>query len=1126
MSAYCKQLIKTIVLLLPLTAMTCFAQFSSAVQGNVLDPSGAAVPNAMVTLVNVETNVTQTAKSDAAGVYRFVSLPPGHYTVSATAAGFAGAKVDFTLQTAENRDVPLKLMMGNVATSVMVTTQAPLLDTSDSRLQYTLSSHTLQSLPLANRNPTAVIGITPGVSGALDAQQNQNFYPENFLDASASGRGENGNLYVVDGLDVTSNVRPGVINLTPGAEDVQEESVQTNTYSVQYGRGSGIETLMTTKSGTDHYHGYASEYYTYQKWGARGEFGPTHTDVPNLPPFHTNNMSFGVGGPIVPHHKLFFFATWQPYHTEGSSYGNVFYEDPAFVSFAQTVRPGSPEVQLFTKYPIGPIAGASVFQTAQQLLGSCATPGTDNIPCGLPVIDRGQFSFPNSTNAKQYSVRVDKYFTKDRLYGNFIRNDVAVTGANPRPAFNTTSNYYGFSLQGNETHTFGPNLLNEAIFGYNRIEGFAPQTGQFSVPVVNVSGLGSGWGAGFAQGDYIQHSYHWRDVLTYIHGSHSLKFGYEGWHGDDTAIFQGPYGQPTFQFNNMIDLINNNPYSESGLSYNLLTGAPEPGNYGFSETTAAGFAEDTWKASKRVTVNYGIRYDNYGNPYPTLTGTIAAPFFLGSGSTFAQRIQNGYMKPTSHALTHDLNWNFAPRAGVAWDVTGSGNWVFNGGFGIYHDQITLGNMADILKGNPPNWVSPTFFNNGSTAAPIFGFGTQNHYPFGFPYPAFGGQKLNSKGGIEGSQINVGSVDVNAHSPTTYDWSASLQHAVTRDLVAGAAYVGSHTGGILLAGENQGANQFGYDVNDYPGDLTHHTTCALTTNPDGTQSDQCAGVQTRLNTSFGAINYAYNTARANYNGLILYVRGRFTKRAFVVASYTRSVTKDDATYYFPTADFNQDRFYGNSPFDFPNRFSGGWDYELPGIGDDSGLIGRLTNGWSLAGTVTLQSGGPLTIFTGAPYDVQRINPALPASASNLEFKPDSGDFSADGYNYAFPNVNKHFHIPNTRQAYKNGVFPTCVATKGSNLNNCGPFSLPTFGQQGDEQINDQFRNPGFAQTDATLSKTTHILEGLDLKLRLDAFNAFNQVNFYGLDANAQDGTFGQTNSTHTPRYLQVGATLNF
>ncbi len=1129
------QRFSSLFVLFVMVTSCCYAQFSGSVQGNVIDSSGASMPRTSVTLTNTATNVTQAAVADAGGVYRFPSLAPGSYSVSVKAQGFAPARVDFRLEAAENRDVPITLQVGDVATSVEVTTEAALLDTSDSRLQYTLDSKALADLPLSTRNPTALMGITPGVTGGLNTQRSLNNAPENFIDASAGGHGENGNMYVVDGLDVTSNVRPGVVNLTPGADAVQEVAVQTNTYNVEYGRGSGIQALMTTKSGSDQFHGFASDYYTYQGLDARGEFGPSHTAVPTTPPFHTNNAALGVGGPIWRSKKLFFFATYQPYHNEGSRFGQVYYEDPAFVTFATSARPDSPELQLFKKYPVGNTAGARVSQTASQIFGAtntqtgtgCATASTNNIPCSTPVIDVGQFNFSSTTNAKQYSARVDKYFSKDRIYVDFIRNTLVNSGPNPRPAFTTTNNYYGLAFQGNETHTFGPNLLNEVIFAYNRIEGIQPQTGLFDVPVVNVGGLGQGFGDGFAQGDYYQHSYHWRDVVTFIHGSHSFRFGYEGWHGDDTAIFQGPHGQANFYYSNLIDFVNDHPYNEGSLSYNFQTGAPQPGNYGFSETTVGAFAQDTWKVNKRLTVNYGLRYDNYGNPYPTLPGTLAAPFHLGDGSTFQQQIANGYLKVQSNALNQSLNWNFAPRAGASWDIVGNGKWVMQGGFGIYHDQITLGNMADILNGNPPNYVVPTFYNDGSTAAPIFSFGTQNSFPYGFVYPAYPGSQLDAKGGVVGAQIGVGSSDVNLHAPTAENWSIGVEHSIGKSIVASVAYVGSHDGGILLAGLNQGGNAFGYDVNAFPGDLIEHTTCNATTNTTtGNLTDSCSAHRTRLNTSFGSITYQYNTARSNYEALITAVRGRFGRNAFFTASYTRSVSKDDASIYAPTATFDQNRFYGNSPYDVPNRFSFGGSYTVPGLNHESGVVGRLTGGFTLGGTITLQSGTPLFIFTGAPYAVQRIDPSLPVSPTNLRYLPGSGDFSASGYNYALPDVASGATMLHTRAAYKSngtgGAFPGCQ----NFLSTCTDFTVPSFGHLGNEQVSDQFRNPGFAQTDISLKKSTKIVNRLNLDLRLDAFNLFNQVNFNGLDTNLRDGSFGSTGSTHTARYLQVGSTLTF
>ena len=1110
------------------------AQFSSNVQGNVTDSSGASIPKATVTLTNTATNVSQNATTNQSGVYRFTSLAPGEYTVGGAAVGFGKATVSFRLQTAENRDVAITLPVSNVATNVEVNTQAPLLDTADSRLEYTLDQKALTELPLSTRNPTALIGVTPGVVGATtSARTNVNNAPENFIDASASGRGENGNTYVVDGLDVTSNVRPGVINLTPGSDLIQEVSVQTNTYSVEYGRGSGIETRLSTKYGTDSFHGFASEYYQYQGFNARGEYGPTHTAVPNLAPFHTNNAAFGVGGPIWRSKKLFFFGSYQPYLRTGSSYAVVNFEDPAFVSFAQAVRPNSPELQLFQKYPVSNVTGVSVLQTASQIFGAtnCNTAAFDNIPCATPVIDTASFNNITRNSGLQYSGRIDKYWSKDRVYVSAIRNRYTTVGQPARAAFRNTNNFYGIGVQANETHTFSPNLLNEVVFAANRIEGIQPESGTFSVPVVGVTGLQQGFGTGFAQGDYYQHSYHWRDVVSFIHGKHDFKFGYEGWHGDDTAIFQGPYGQPSFSYTSLINFINSTPYSEGSLSYNPVSGAPQPGNYGFSETTAGAFAQDTWKVNRRLTLNIGLRYDNYGNPYPTLPGTLAVPFFLGTGSTFQQQIANGFLKQQSNALNQTINWNFAPRGGASWDITGNGKTVFQAGFGTYRDQITVGNMADILKGNPPNWVLPTFFNDGSTARPVFGFGTSNTYPYGFTYPTYSPVPYDSKGGQPGKAIAIGSVDPNVHSPTAYVWSTAIERSIGRYLVASGSYVGSHGDGILLAGLNQGANQFGYNVNAYPGDLTAHTTCTATANPGGGFTDKCSAYRGYLNSSFGTINYAYNTARSNYGAFIGALRGRFGRQLFFTASYTHSVSKDDASIYAPTASFDQNRFYGNTPYDIPNRVSFGGSYASPGFHSMGGLVERATSGWTLGGTITYQSGPPLFISTNAAYNVTRINPLLPASPTNLQFVAGSGDFSASGYNYDLPNIAPNATMLNYREAYKQkasgqtsyGVFPSCQFLNNSA---CAQFTQPAFGQLGNEVNNAQFRNPGFAETDASIKKNTKIFERFNLDLRLDAFNLFNQVNFNALSGNLNDTNFGTSTGTATPRYLQVGATLNF
>jgi Carboxypeptidase regulatory-like domain len=1143
---------QVLTLVLLLATATGYAQFTGGVQGTVQDQKGAILPHAKIALTNVETGVVQTAASNDAGVYRFVSLAPGNYTVSTTVQGFTPASVSFNLATDEVRDVPLSLTVERVASTVTVTTEAPLIDTSDSRFEQTLDTQALTDLPLPGRNATNVITIAPGVTGtggqnSPGSSTSTNFAPENWVDASASGQGATGNQYIVDGMDVTSTIRPGVLNLTPNSDVLQEVSVQINTYSVDYGRAASIQTAMTTKSGTNQFHGLASEYYQYQNLAARGEFGVPQPTAVN--PYHVNNMSFAVGGPVIPHKQFFFFAGYEPYlslASNGTSLNG--FEDPAFVTFAEGVEPNSPEVALMQKYPVAGMVNTKLASTAGQLWSNtlstpaaqqaCAN-GTGNItaydgisvPCSLAVFDTGNFNSSSYYNAEQYNVRIDKYFRKDRVYGQFFRDTINNGGPAARPAFAETDNYYTFSLQGNETHTFTSNTLNEAMFGYNRIEGIAPKTGLYTVPIVNVTDLGTGWGDGFADGDYIQHSYHWRDVLTHIVGTHSIKAGFELWRSNDIALFAGAYDQPTFQFNNMIDMIANNPYSESGISYNPVTGAYDSANYGYKETTSGIFAEDTWKVNRKMTFNYGIRYDNFGNPYVALAGTVLANFHLAAGSNFADQVTNGVMMQQSHVFNQDMNWVFSPRFGVAYDPTGSGKWVARGGFGLFHNEFTLGNAENGLKGNPPGYIVPTFYNNGSTAAPIFGYGTQNSVPFGFPAPAFVGTPLDAKGGIAGAQNGVGGTDPQMSSPDALDWSAGLERQLKPNLVASVGYQGSHSYNLISAGGNTGNTTYGVDVNIFPGDLIQHP--AFDSNGVWTGD----GIQTRLNTSFGSINYAFNAARANYYAFIFAVKGKIGAHGFLTSSYTRSAAKDDWNNY-PEGyvggggtSYNFNQFYSPSPWDAPNRFSLGWSYDIPGLKNSNGFTRRLTSGFNLSGITILQSGNPfyvgaynpLSLIDTAGVTVSATNYQSELAAGHFAFAGNSGNYSADGDNNNAPNVLSYSQKTDRKSYQYTGVVDSGIITHSQ-------FAAPTFtasGTEGNEKM-DQFRNPGYADSDLTVKKTTAIAEHLSLELRLDTFNLFNRVNLNGVDSNFNDTSagFGTTSSTSFPRYLQLAARLTF
>jgi hypothetical protein len=1077
--------------LLAMTAFVsiCLGQFSSGIQGTVLDPSGGVVANATVNLLNTGTQVASKATSDDSGNFRFVSLAPGSYTITVEASGFAKTAVNIKLETGQNLNVPVSLAVSGTSNQIVVTAEAPVLNTAESRNQVTLETQALMQLPLAGRSMISLVATAPGAvgrgvtSGGSPGSGVDNYSTETQVDVSANGMGAVGNMYVVDGLDISSAIRPGVLNMTPNPDSIQETSIQTNTFSVEYGRASSIQMLMTTKSGTEAFHGNLSDYFTDQKLAAGTIF------VHHYAPFHSNNFSATIGGPIIPKKQFFFFFSYEPLRASSATgNGIVTYEDAAFTNWAKQNFPNTLGTKLLTSYaPTGAVT-TGVAKTANDLFpGTCGTSATSNLPCSTPMVDTGVFNSTSYRNGTQYMGRVDKYFSRDRIYGTIYKYRLDTGGGAVRPAFAATNWFTGYAYQVSETHTFSPTTVNEAAFSAMRVEGIQPKSGEFTVPLVNVSSIGQGFGNGFAAGDFIQHNYHWSDVLTHIRGTHTLKFGYQGWFGDDVENFQGPHAQPTFSFNSLLDLAKDAPNTESGVSYDPLSGKFVPWDWNAASKTHGVFAQDTWKAKDRLTLTLGIRWDDFGNPYSRSTNTAFGNFFLGQGSTLADQVTNGVMRVQTPVF-NSFQQAWSPRLGFAWSPDKSSNWVIRGGAGMFHNWVTPANAQEEFRGNPPGPIYPTFYA-GSTPPPLFVLGTTQTAPFGFTYPTLPARTLDAHGGLTGLQFGVGAINPELRTPVAYTYTVNVERKVTRDIVGFIGYSGTRGTDLMSGGGQQFSVSYGVDINTYAGDLIQHNST----------------VPTRLNQSFGSIYYTTDDRDSRYNSMTVGMRGRIGARAFVNAFYTRSSSMDNSQVY-PTAT-NVAQYMAPSIWDAPNRFSLTWSYELPGLNGGKGLTGRLTGGWSISGTTILQSGNP---FTVAAYNA--FIPVKDANGKFIGLASNSGDYNADGNNLDYPNVSS-YAMSTSRQAYLTGVFP---------LSN---FSVPAMGTEGNEKPF-QFRNPGYAETDANVAKATKINERFALQLRFEFYNAFNRVNLNGVDANLNSSTFGRSTGQGKPRYIQIGANLTF
>ncbi len=1097
---------RSFVALLLATTSICFAQFSATLQGTVEDATGAIVPGVEVKLASTQTNLVQRVTTDEAGTFRFVSLAPGSYQLAATANGFTKYDVKLTLTTGENLNVPINLVLLGTSNTVEVTGQAPILDTGETRNQQTIQDAELEKLPLLNENMTSLVTLAPGVKGlglnALGGNANTDNYNWAVgVDASANGQSANANMWVIDGLDVTDNIRPGQIDLLPNPETIQEATTAVNTYSVEYGRGSSVVFSMTTKRGSNQFHGSAVDYFNYQNFWAGTEF--TH----RYSPFHGNNGTGSIGGPIWAKHQLYFFFSYGLLRSVSSSSGGTTWEDPAFLNWAKSTFPNTVGTGIVNSYLPTNGTATGVAQTALQAFGASNCGGiapATSIPCNTPVIDNGAFSANSAKDGNMYSGRVDKNWQSDRLYASFNHMSATTGSPNVRPAFTSLSNSFTWEVQTNYTHTFSPNTLNEASFAYFHPDGKDLYTGNFSVPNIYLGDLGASYGVGWADGEFLQKTEHWRDVLTHIAGAHTLKLGYDGWHGTDVALFGPESDLPSFYFISILDLVQDRSYNESNLAYDGKTGAPKQYNYGYANTIGGIYAQDTWQIRPNLTLTYGLRWDDFGNAYP-MSGTSLANFIPGSGSTFAETVASGANVTRGHVLNQPIWKVWSPRIGVAWDPSKKGTWSIRGGFGMYHDMPTLGNQENGVRGNPPAFAFPTFFGPasggafGTTAPPIFALGSSKTVPT-FPFPAFEASALTPQGGYVGQQVGIAGVDPNLTAPTNYNYSITVEHKLPAGLVASVGYAGVH-GYDLLGNYGQvGNTTFTNNVNFLPGNLIANN-----------------GTPTGLNSSFGAINDSFNLANSTYNALIADLRGRAKHGLTFDVSYTYSLSRDDTgiggsgypSVYDSNGNLSISRYTGPSNWDAPNRISGFVHYEIPGITAANGVVSRLTGGWSLNAINTMQTGTPFTVANYLPFNL----------ASYQQFAAgkgpySGGDYNADGNNFDLPNATTYAYST-SRSAYLNsGIFSPNQFT--------APSALPS---EGNEKVN-QFRGPWFWNTDASLIKDTRFKERLSLQLRFELFNVFNHVNLLNVQSNMSAGNFGLATGQAQPRHLQIGARFSF
>ena len=584
---------------------------SGDVTGTVTDPSGAVVPNATVTLKNNATGASHTTTSTSSGAYRFSLLPPGTYTVSATAAGFSKAEQMTSVNVGQATLANIKLAVGSSSQTVEVTSAAPLVQADNADLSTNFDQNVVANAPNGGNDLTYIAQTAPGVN------MNTGMGYGNF---NTAGLPATSNVFTMNGenqMDPYLNLNnSGATNLMLGKNAVQEATVTTNAYGAQYGQQAGVQVSYVSKSGTNAYHGNANYWWTGSSMDANSWFNGFSN--PTLPtPFNNNNAwAASVGGPIKKD-KLFFFADWEGIRyivpTTTTIYvPTVGFADQTLANLASTGNAAS--IPLYSKM-FSLYQGAPGYSASNQIVntspGGCldlaGTPGPGGVPFGASNPCFQQFVASPSEPAKEWLLtgRVDYNMSdKDHLFWSVsFDHGTQATYADPiNPAFSAASYQPQYNGQGQWTHTFGSNATNQFVYAgsyYRAI--FTQNDAANTFPAWVFMGLALGYTdmahieSVFPQGRNVT-QYQFVDDFSVTKGAHNLKFGGNYRRYDITDYSFSEYSPDSQSGPLMIPFALTDLYN--GVGDYFQSNYPNRATYPVALWGLGMYAQDEWRVNK------------------------------------------------------------------------------------------------------------------------------------------------------------------------------------------------------------------------------------------------------------------------------------------------------------------------------------------------------------------------------------------------------------------------------------------------------------------------------------------------------------------------------------------------
>jgi hypothetical protein len=1055
-------------------ATGALGQQTGQIVGVVTDATGAVVPGATVRATEPGTGFVRSTESGPAGQYVLTSLRPTQYDVSAEAQGFRTfRRTGVELLANQSLTIPVTLEVGSVTETVNVAGSVVQVDTSTSTLSEVIDQSRIVELPLNGRDAASLATLVPGTNVISVSRESGKSIPGG-LQLSSNGTANRQVTYRLDGSSNTDTYYQE--NQTfPFPDALQEFSIQTSNYSAVHGNTAGAMVNVVTKSGTNEFHGGVFEFVRNRVFNARSFFAADRDRL------QRNQFGAYGGGPVVKN-RLFFFAGWQ----------------------GTRIRNRGNNLNTF-----GP--------TSDQRRGNFATCGA---PCTRVLRDPLGGNFPNNqipvSRFDPASVKVVSFIpeiggdgfmsiprpVKHQLDQGVIKGDYSVSAADRLSAryfidhFTNAGTYDPSNLLSyrnptlasrvrsqsgviNWTRTFSPRVLNDFHFGFTRIHA---ARGPFFEGVPSMQSLGvrlplyptlpsisqieaQGF---FNIGDNLEAkfprtAFEWRNRTSWIRGAHSFQFGGEAARQRvDIANEFRRAGH--FVFSGDV----------TGLSIadfflgSIRTFDQGTGEYKAFRVTYPGvYFQDDWKASRRLTVNLGVRYEATP-PYHETRGRfeyftpenyvarVKSPQFVNApfGVTF-----RGDPNTPFDGTAGDYN-NLGARFGFALDVFGDGKTSLRGGGGMFYNQHQYGE-----------------FNNDAVNAPPWSIRlnvTQPQGPFSDPYRGrsdFNLIRVESIGDPNApfpSPVLVSTYDERQETPLTYNWNFTLEREVIPEWLVRGAYVGSRT-------------------------LYGQTVKQLNPSQFITGSTLGADARRLFAPQFGSIGYYTQDRQASYHSGQLSLTKRFSRGFTILANYTFSKSLDNnapfvVPFYFPGGDAMH---YGPSNYDHRHRFVASWVWDLPRVTSAKGFVKQVVNGWQWSGIGQYQSGAPFTIRSG--QDNSRT--ALGQDRARLTGQDQAAPPGAD------------------KRVWFN---PAAFAT---NL-------VGTFGDVG---YNTMY-GPHLFSFDMGFFKQFPLREEMNLQFRAEMFNIFNQVNFNNPNSTVTGGGFGTITSTSPsagdPRIIQFALKFVF